>query len=101
VKPKHTPGPWRVQDNTIGTNEVGHQLRVDSNDGAVADCGRSPHVDEQSRANARLIAAAPTLLKAVKLALMELERISYQKRADQKIIDLLNKAVAKATGGAK
>ncbi len=68
MKIKHTPGPWTVTDNT--TQGVGHQLRVDSNDGAIADCGRNPFVDDEMRANARLIAATPELLEACKAAML-------------------------------
>lgn len=62
---KHTPGPWYVQDNTDQDGD-GHQLRVDSDEGVVAQCGRKPFVDEQSRANAALIAAAPEMFAALK-----------------------------------
>lgn len=65
-KATHTPGPWTVQDNTDLLGE-GHQLRVDSDDGAVAECGRKPFVDDTMRANARLIAAAPDMLVALEI----------------------------------
>jgi hypothetical protein len=64
---KHTPGPWHVQDNTINTSDQTGQLRVDSEiDGAIADCGRGKYVDDESRANARLIAAAPEMVELLR-----------------------------------
>lgn len=49
-------------------------------------------------ANTSLIVAAPSLLKAVKLALMEFERMSYQKKADAEVIEVLRATVAIAEG---
>lgn len=63
MKTKHTPGPWWVQDNTV--QFAGGQLRVDSDDGAIAECGRYPNIDPELKANANLIAAAPDLLEAL------------------------------------
>ncbi len=65
---KHTSGPWHIQDNS--DQEFG-QIRVDSDEGAVAFCGNNfgPLADlEGMRANAHLIAAAPELLEALKSA---------------------------------
>lgn len=71
TKPTHTPGPWTVETND--TTRCG-LLVVDSQNVYVArmegDHGIS--VDEslaRAEANARLIAAAPDLLEAAKLAL--------------------------------
>jgi len=58
---KHTPGPWYYEDEAIRAN-------IDTQDGnAVAN----PHWNDalplaQRQANARLIAAAPELLAALK-----------------------------------
>lgn len=52
----------------------------------------------EGEANARLIAAAPTLLKGLKLAVMEFERIAYQKKCDPEILSGLKLAIAKAEG---
>ena len=59
-KPKHTPGPWRVTlpDECIVTNDDGHE---------VADCSAwYEGFPETCAANARLIAAAPDMLAALK-----------------------------------
>lgn len=56
---KHTPGPWEVQNMTV----------FNSGCMFVANCDGLGDVDrmEISRANARLIAAAPDLLAALKV----------------------------------
>ncbi len=49
---KHTPGPWKAFDS----------LMVGANGGRVADCENIMLPDEdEKRANARLIAAAPAM----------------------------------------
>lgn len=100
----HTPGPWWVQDNTE-QDGVGHQLRVDSACGAVADCGRTPFVDDEMRANARLIAAAPEMLEVLEeLVFWHENKHIRAKGTNEKKRDawLAAKAViSKATGGAE
>jgi hypothetical protein len=56
---KFTPGPWRLaRDGTTVLCGVPRQCRTLF----VADCASSHHAEsEQDRANATLIAAAPTL----------------------------------------
>jgi hypothetical protein len=79
-KARHTPGPWTLHD-------IGYGIRI----GDIAWIGfGSAYPKEEHRANARLIAASPCLLKACKLALDEL----YQGSA----FDATRAAIAKATG---
>lgn len=79
---KHTPGPWTIQGSLI----VGQgqypitQLPIEPTEGTMAD--------------ARLILAAPELLKALKLAAACLKR----KRFDEGHLDEINAAIAKAEG---
>lgn len=58
----HTPGPWE-----IGEEQFGAQVMVFAGEREVADCGHnfSDCGNEEDRANARLIAAAPELLAAL------------------------------------
>lgn len=59
---KHTPGPWRIGDagqTVYGAKAEGEFPKV------VADTSKSMTVGER-RANARLIAAAPELLEALR-----------------------------------
>ncbi len=62
----HTPGPWEVRgDFYIGRAHKMSLAEVVSSDSgslAVVKCGDVPHDDiETHKANARLIAAAPTM----------------------------------------
>ena len=58
--PSHTPGPWRY------VAEVPDWCRVSMGDGIVAEITGGD--SETCTANARLIAAAPELLKALSIA---------------------------------
>ena len=49
----HTPGPWRANG-----------VQIDGPDGMLAEVGFGMRKDEETLANARLIAAAPDLLTA-------------------------------------
>ena len=56
----HTPGPWRVG---LDKNSV-----RDADEGYIADCQNRFADKTTVEANARLIAAAPELLEALKMA---------------------------------
>lgn len=90
---KHTPGPWNV-----GLSEV----RVDCDDGTCFVIWPNTKLSSEeialaTRANARLIAAAPELLSVLE----ELqESASYWSEYDVPlgIVDRINAAIAKAKG---
>jgi hypothetical protein len=95
----HTPGPWKA-DITPRTGNYAGSFSVEA-DGLVV-CGRAgvPNRASESAANARLIAAAPDLLAALKLILPIAE--SYLKKApghpdNGKLADARD-AIAKAEG---
>lgn len=81
----HTPGPWAVEDarRVLGST----------------DYGRSVMRDAEVEANARLIAAAPDMLAALRRLLdcpaLRLEGHEYE---DELAIDLARHAIAKAEG---
>lgn len=81
---KHTPGPWVMR-------ECPKMFAVDT-----ADIGGGPIVHTDIEANARLIAAAPDLLKAAKQAL----QVFVNQGWDDDLIaaSRLKAAIAKATG---
>ena len=83
----HTKGPWSwdVEDLTGQCRLVPGILLTDGTDG-------TPYGDEIDRANARLIAAAPDLPEALKMAQMWLD---WDGRYDMQGI---NAAIRKATG---
>ena len=56
---KHTPGPWKVQENA----DV--YTRIVRNERGAYVCSGPQGSDGEDRANARLIAAAPELFKFV------------------------------------
>ena len=88
---KHTPGPWAMPDSGQGRiSKVGVNGGWDGMI-ATADCGDYARSRSEGLANARLIAAAPDLLEALKDAVRDSESPGqwlYEARA----------AIAKATG---
>lgn len=94
-KPKHTQGPWIVakEKTIIRTGE----LLVASTEPLEAFIGTG--LREYNRAtreaNARLIAAAPEMLEALKVALKHLDIES----GGYSIQTQVKRAIAKATGG--
>jgi len=72
MKTKHTPGPWtRDGGNISGEWETGEQVTI-AITGVTRFCGdesggpRDTRMKAENKANARLIAAAPELLAALK-----------------------------------
>lgn len=91
METKHTQGPWRMLPPSTGVDANWHV--TDSDDTFVAHVyGFSHSVDEASKANARLIAAAPDLLEALQ------ELAGLVTTAPQQYIDAANAAIAKAIG---
>ena len=90
---KHTPGPWRLfnENGTVAVmagkrpthNEVVHWTGFDAS-----------HFPRQTVANGRLIAAAPEMYAALKLAAKEFSR----GRIERSLQDAVNAAIAKAEG---
>jgi hypothetical protein len=71
-EPKHTPGPWRYLMKLVT-----YDIWSDSY-GKVAycyttDCDKYSPSDSTARANARLIAAAPEMLEALKYLTAEVD----------------------------
>jgi hypothetical protein len=89
---KYTPGPWRLNDNTKywKTNIFSITVRKHGvSSSTVANIpARATIPVSEAWANARLIAAAPDLLEAVKAALSD----------DQPYIEKCKAPIAKATG---
>ncbi len=62
---KHTPGPWAIDDG-LTTRMGGPRIIAPNSKEAIADLWETSRVGTSAEANARLIAAAPDLLHAVK-----------------------------------
>jgi len=102
AEPKWTPGPWQV----CNTYHAVHGERVRN----IALCGNA-HIpqgngrilvpDDEAKANAHLIAAAPDLYVACEAALehlLYLRRMVRGPRVSDKTIELLEAALRKARG---
>lgn len=85
---KHTPGPWKLERHGKGHgyDVVGGGPEPET---VVYDVRNTRH--EQALANARLIAAAPDLLAALKDVL-------FATKGSSGILDRAREAVAKAEG---
>jgi len=82
---KHTPGPWNFYDDTTSTGRI----EIVALGKTVARIYRS--VPEEDLPNARLIAAAPDLLEALRAAKRHLSVTSPEWEA-------ADAAILKATG---
>ena len=86
----HTPGPWRVGpvDDTIVTDAAGKEVA------AIDGDYNSPDEWPRMEANARLIAAAPDMLAALRLCAegAGFQYMTFESRA------AVNAAIAKAEG---
>jgi hypothetical protein len=93
---KHTPGPWTVDEIDVG--RTAHILGGVSN--FCAEIVATVALEgQESQANARLIAAAPDLLEALRRALWCLDHEQYDQ--DDPYYGAINAAIAKATGAAE
>ena len=93
---QHTPGPWRMRA-AIKADEF--EIRDENSSGGYAPIakvkGDKRSTIEQAAANARLIAAAPDLLEALKDAV---SRQAYREGSGPAWWENARAAIAKATG---
>jgi hypothetical protein len=101
----HTPGPWHLDTMTSPggkgkPDDVVLTVLSSADEGIAEVFWHWNHVrhQEEDRANARLIAAAPDLLNACLDAHELLDRVG-DARKDRDLIDALAAAIEKATGG--
>ena len=89
---KHTPGPWEVLNNYV-KKVGGGVIATTSRNGSI--CRFEEDVGSlHDAANARLIAAAPELLEALKDARQQLIALC----SENDVPDSVNLAIAKAEG---
>lgn len=75
TKPTHTPGPWTFWNGQIEVSDETDQIAV------IADIHMwTKHFDE-AVANARLIAAAPTMMSALREALLLAQETEHAESA--------------------
>ena len=72
-KQTHTPGPW-TQSKPLNMSVIGHgnSLRIDAEGSAIVEMIAYGKSDQETIANARLIAAAPDLLTAARRASLDI-----------------------------
>ena len=89
----HTPGPWRIDPRPFSGYGAVH---VSCGQYIVAKAlGQTQSCETEATANARLIAAAPKLLKALKLAVLQNSHDMLMTGDELRICE---SAIAKATG---
>lgn len=96
---KHTAGGWVVDSDKLQNGTI---LIRDSEDWPIArvDCLKpsTPELDYEGEANARLIAAAPELKEACKLAYYHFGGIAVTEHTFTHVRTKLQQAIAKAEG---
>lgn len=101
---KHTPGPWRLPHFVSEDSgcDCGYIFANDDRMGAVAsvhfhkrECDDNPPKDE-AKANARLIAAAPDLLEALKAVAALDECEAHFEDAFERLLPQIRAAISKA-----
>lgn len=94
---KIAPGPWRFTLTASEYYQPGGYCPeiLDANGLVIARVLRGLY---EYRANARLISMAPTMLKGLEMAVLEFERIQYQKKCDPEVLAGLKKCIAMAKG---
>ena len=92
MKTKHTPGPWMFDATLKGDGSFGGSYIVSNNAKRTW-----PLAEVYREDNARLIAAAPDLLEALKALVADLKPYMGQGRMDDKIRNAIA-AIAKAMG---
>lgn len=96
----HTPGPWHIERGTsvyVRADDAHHVGPICSIRSRLDYPGMDPIVAETLDANARLIAAAPDLLAALRSLVMEHGGTLGCQRGDERAV-AVRAAIAKATG---
>ena len=95
---KHSPGPW-MQDKSC----VGRTIVANAPDGMAFNLAHLAGDDPVQEANARLIAAAPDLLEAAKVALEywknSIPAYAFLPLHAASAMEFVTKVIAEAEGG--
>ncbi len=100
----HTPGPWRVVSRAFEASVCKDGIGAIANLGGKVRLINTVQDGEQMRADARLIAAAPDLLAAAKLAVARLNALVFEGKNmpdDDTACDALSAAIARTSSSAK
>jgi hypothetical protein len=94
---KHTPGPWRIQNNAnTGITSISGK-NWDQFAQVVTRLSDDEFDFQEGVANAKLIKAAPDLLKALVVCVDLLNKDSYHQETEEAVIRLANDAIFLAT----
>jgi len=95
---KHTPGPWRARFHERNKKtSVGDWFFVDNTENPIRLTGvKRKRLSAAS--NARLIAAAPDMLEALKMAEARLAELAINGPMSPTALSFVRAAIAKATG---
>lgn len=101
----HTPGPWTSEGEAghiVARDEIGGLRRTHSIACVYGDSDEWP-LSEEAQANARLIAAAPTMLAALHEARAILQTLIGRgiQAGTQSALDDVEHAIRQAEGGAE
>lgn len=88
---EHTPGPWRAETNGAGYWDIRTRQR------GIASIIPFPGTPSLDKANARLIAAAPDLLEALRALLKDGEDLTQASQWGEHL-EQASAAIAKAIG---
>ena len=93
---KHTPGPWSAKDRD---NQIAIPLKsIDCERIGFSVCFVNGHRENEAKANARLIAAAPELLEALQRLSAQCERMRMLGQSQSNAERNAAAVLAKATG---
>ncbi len=95
---KHTPGPWAIEDQGhlgISIHPAG-RVATELDATCQVDCGAWDCGIKEGRANARLIAAAPDLLKACTAFVIAWDKSHQLEKTDAAML-LARAAIERAT----
>jgi peroxiredoxin len=91
MKTKHTPGPWTAKE-ALQYKGIGWSSSIHANDEFLTDSWGD--TKQQAEANARLIAAAPDLLKALQWLLEDADDRGEIRDDDGELYDDWKNAIA-------
>jgi hypothetical protein len=96
MKTKHTQGKWETYDGHEGSNMVSY---IRCNEATIATCFRINVSDGEGKANAKLIAESPNLLKHLQYVIDAWEDYiqTGHKGTVQEFIDKAKKTIKKST----
>lgn len=109
---QHTPGPWVISDAQIAPGGIVGRYIAHKDGGMIAEALLNCRVtrDADMEANARLIAAAPDLLAALRIAAdfmsiasdwnIDEAEINGEMKSTYDWLEVVQAAIAKATGSA-